>query len=169
MQTIVRLVLFITLILLPSAAWGQLPGQDRTLLLERKQSYHLGQVWLWTTDEGKVAVVGQMYPLVEQEMALLNVTPSKLGKGRKPEKGSWNGTIGEPIRIDTALSGALPVLVRMNYRKLDRIDTKRQFHRVKVEEIPQGEEAAILVECHLGGDEEVRCESMQSTRPDLAG
>ena len=168
MRNTIRFLILATVFLLPATAWGQFEG-GRSILTERKQSYNLGQVWVWTTDEGKVAILGQMYPLVEQEMSLLNITPSKEGKGKKPEKGSWNGTIGEPIRIDTELAGALPVLVRMNYRKLDRIDTKRQFHRIKIDEIPTGEDAAILVECNLGGDEEVRCESMQSTRPNLEG
>ena len=151
-------------LLVPSVLEAQFEG-GRSVLTERKQSYHLGQLWVWTDDEGQLRVKGQMAPLVEQEMTVLNVTSSKTEAAKKG-KGSWNGTIGEPIPIDTTIGGALPVVVRMNYRKLDRIDTKRQFFRVLVREMPTDEGmSAIFIECTLADDEEVRCSNTPSTKP----
>ena len=160
-------LLLLLALLLPAAALAQPEGG--AVIVERKQSYHLGKLWVWTTDEGHVAVHGEMSPLFEMEMAVLNVTPAKVRKGVKAEKGNWNGTIGEPVPFDTELQGALPVLVRMNYRKLDRIDTRRQFHRVRIEEIPDYDEGAVLVECTLADDEEVRCRQHPSNRPTASG
>lgn len=158
---------------LPWAAVAQVPPGGNTagpadlpgaVLTERRVSFELSKVWIWYED-GKVMVQGEMDPLFEMEQVQLAVTPSKF-EGKKPEKGAWMGTIGEPIPVQAELTGDLPVLVRVNYRKLDRIQTKRNFTRVKVKEVPT-EGGAVLVQCRLGGDEEVRCaQEAHDFRPD---
>ena len=68
-------LLLLLALLLPAAALAQPEGG--AVIVERKQSYHLGKLWVWTTDEGHVAVHGEMSPLFEMEMAVLNVTPAR--------------------------------------------------------------------------------------------
>jgi hypothetical protein len=133
------------------------------VLTERRQSSELVKFWIWP-DGGELRVVGNMLPIIEQERTTLNITPSKVDGNR--DKGSWGGTIGEPVAISESLGGGLPAVIRVNYRKVDRIQTERPFARITLEELPD-EAEAILVICHLGGDEEVRCDSEPSpTKPD---
>lgn len=139
---------------------------QESYITERRQSHDLSKLWLWETEDGQIAVVGQMPPLFEQERTLVAVIPSK-ANGQKPEKGSWQGTVSDVVQFSDELRGQLPVLVRLNYRKLDRIQSRQPFARIRVTEIP-ADAQAVLVTCRLGDDEEVRCsQEPSSLRPQI--
>lgn len=154
-QDVGRLAL---LFLLMTGLWaGASHGQaSMTLVDGPRTSFGLGTVWVWQAEDGTISTRGAIPQLLEQERVILSVQGSKKKKGKKP-KLTAIGSVSGGVELNGTMDAAMPVHVRLNYNKGDRIQTAPLARTFEVDELlPTGQ--AVVVTFRLVGQERVEGE-----------
>lgn len=146
------LTIFCLGLLPPGAAEAQ---QSMTLVDGARTSFGLGTVWVWVEEDGTYGTRGVVPKLLEQERVIVSVKGGKKD-GKKP-KVSFNGSVKGGVGMHESLNANLPVHVRLNYNKGDRIQTAPLARTYKIEEEPLPGQA-IVVTFRLVGQERVEGE-----------
>ena len=146
------LALVCLVFLSPGAVEAQ---QSMTLVDGPRTSFGLGTVWVWLQEDGTYGTRGVVPKLLEQERVIVSVKGGKKG-GKKP-KVSFNGSVKGGVGMEESLNANLPIHVRLNYNKGDRIQTAPLARTYEIQEEPLPGQA-IVVTFRLVGQERVEGE-----------
>lgn len=127
-----------------------------TLVDGARSSYGLGTVWVWQNEDGSFSTRGVIPKLKEQERVILSVQGSKKKKGKKPKLTGIGSVSGEK-ELNGSLDANLPLHLRLNYKKGDRVQTAPLARAFKVED-PLEPGQAVVVTFRLVGVERVEGE-----------
>lgn len=114
-----------------------------TVVEGSRMSYGLGTVWVWQNEDGTIGTRGLIPKLLEQERVILAVQGAKKGKGKKP-KLSEVGSVSGGVELNGTLNAAMPIHIRLNYNKGDRIQTAPLARSFKIDEELQPGQAVVV-------------------------